>query len=279
MATPYSNPSTQKPYSVPLAIFISFFVLLASARKVNSAEGISFDFTKFTQSDITLQGSAQILSNGILALTKHVNPSWSEGRALYTEPIPIWDASTGNVASFVTSFSFVVQDIPGRNPADGIVFFLAPPDTEIPNNSSGGKLGIVDGNNAFNQFVGVEFDSYINDWDADSAHIGIDVNSLISLKTVKWNRVSGSLVNVGIIYDSLTKTLSVAVTHANGQISTIAQVVDLKAVLPEKVRVGFSAATTSGGQQIHDIHSWSFTSNLETTVSVTSENINIKSYA
>ncbi|XP_057425102.1 putative bark agglutinin LECRPA3 [Lotus japonicus] len=223
---------------------------------------ISFNFPKFTPGDanITLQGGAKILDNGILALPD--DTSIEQSRALYTTPVPIWDSTTGEVASFVTSFSFIVTDIPNRYPADGLVFFLAPFGTQIPNNSGGGALAIVDPNNAFNRFVAVEFDSYINnECDPSYNHIGIDVNSLISLKTVKWNRVSGSLEKVSIIYDSLAKTLSVAVTHGNGQISTISQVIDLKAVLPEKVSVGFSG-TICDGRERHDIFSWSFTSTL-----------------
>lgn len=69
-------------------------------------------------------------------------------------------------------------------------------------------------------------------------HIGIDVNSLISLKTAKWNRVDRSLVRVNIIYDGPSRTLSVAATYSNGEIATVSQVIDLKAMLPEKVRVG-----------------------------------------
>nr|AAA80183.1 lectin [Robinia pseudoacacia] len=260
-------------------MLISFFVLLASARKENSDEGISFNFTNFTRGDqgVTLLGQANIMANGILALTNHTNPTWNTGRALYSKPVPIWDSATGNVASFVTSFSFVVQEIKGAIPADGIVFFLAP-EARIPDNSAGGQLGIVNANKAYNPFVGVEFDTYSNNWDPKSAHIGIDASSLISLRTVKWNKVSGSLVKVSIIYDSLSKTLSVVVTHENGQISTIAQVVDLKAVLGEKVRVGFTAATTTG-RELYDIHAWSFTSTLVTATSSTSKNMNIASYA
>lgn len=128
-----------------------------------------------------------------------------------------------------------------------------------PSNSAGGNLGVVDGKNAFNRFVGVEFDSYVNEWDPNLARVGIDVNSLISLKTEKWNRVSGSLVKVTITYESLTKTLSVSWSNGNigPMISTVSQVVDLKAVLPEVVRVGLSATTTEK-RETHDIHSWSF---------------------
>jgi hypothetical protein len=97
-------------------------------------------------------------------------------------------------------------------------------------------------------------------FDPNYAHIGIDVNTVISSRTTPWNRVSGSLVKVSITYDSPSNTLSVVATNSNGQISTLADVVDLKAVLPENVRVGFSGTVTNVGRQLQHIHSWSFTS-------------------
>ncbi|MCI54471.1 lectin, partial [Trifolium medium] len=51
------------------------------------------------------------------------------------------DIATGNVASFVTSFSFKVEDYENLGPADGLIFFLAPPDTQIPLESDCGYLG------------------------------------------------------------------------------------------------------------------------------------------
>src|ERR1044072_4257492 len=245
MANLYSN---QKPYNV--VVLAGLFVLISL--KGNSAEEIvssSFNFPKFTQGDasLTLQGDAKISADGFLALPNSPDGSfptyWTTSRALYATPVTIWDSASGNVASFVTTFSFVLKDFKDYSPADGIVFFLAPSGTKIPSNSAGGYLGVTDNNRAFNQFVGLEIDTFLNEWDPSSIHVGIDVNSLISLKTLKFNRVSGSLVQVTIIYDSVAKTFTVAMAGQRVQPSTISQVVDLKAVLPEKVNVGFSATT------------------------------------
>ncbi|XP_058763819.1 putative bark agglutinin LECRPA3 [Vicia villosa] len=255
----------EKVFSFVLMILTTSFLLL-EGEQVNSQKTVSFDFPKFSvgQSDVTLQGNAAIYATGTLALTNPTDPNWTAGRVLYSTPVPIWDKTTGNVASFVTSFSFVLEDYDSFLPADGIIFFLAPTNTVIPNNGTGGDLGVVDGNTAFNRFVGVEFDNYVNEWDPESPHIGIDVNSLISSKTAIWNPVSGSLVKVSIIYDSLSKTLSVATTDKDGQITTVSQVVDLKDVLPESVNIGLSASTSLYARQLHNIHSWSFTSFLNT---------------
>jgi len=262
-------------------IYTTFFLLLAT--NINSVQALSFNFTKFTPnaqafpSGITFQGDAQTLNSGVIALTKRIKvPSGTlkptTGRIL-TPPVSLWDTATGNVASFVTSFSFVIETT-GNAPTDGLMFFIAPQDTVIPPNSDSGRFGVVDSKNAYNQFVGVEFDLYANPYDPKSMtyHIGTNVNSLISLKVVKWEWVSGSLTQVSIAYDSPSNTLSVVVTYANGKISTIAQIVDLKTVLPNTVRFGISGASVTG--TAHDIHSWSFTaSNLKTTISSASDKL------
>ena len=253
--------SSKLPLSF-LSVSVIVALLLATTEPVTSQKTTSFDFQNFTsgQSDLIMQGSTKIFPNGVMALT---NPfKQNTGRVLYSNPVTIWDSTTGHVASFVTSFTFMVEDYRGYKQADGLVFFLAPLDTVIPPNSVGSKLGVVDGKNAFNQFVGVEFDSHANEivFDPNYAHIGIDVNSVISSRTTPWNRVSGSLVKVSIFYDPPSNTLSVVATNSNGQISTLADVVDLKAVLPENVRVGLSGTVSAVGRQLQHIHSWSFTS-------------------
>lgn len=257
-------------------IYTTFFLLLAT--NINSVQSLSFNFTKFTPnlktfpSGIAFQGDAQTLNNGVIALTKPMRlPSGttipSTGRIL-TPPVSLWDTA-GNVASFVTSFSFYIRGY-GSVPTDGLVFFIAPQNTVIPPNSESEYLGVVDSKSSYNQFVGVEFDLYANSYDPNIYHIGINVNSLISLKTVNWQFASGSLTNVSIAYDSSSNTLSVVVTYANGTFSTIAQIVDLKTVLPNKVRFGLSGASITGFK--YDIHSWSLTtSNLKTTTSNASD--------
>ncbi|RYQ92718.1 hypothetical protein Ahy_B09g098937 isoform A [Arachis hypogaea] len=253
----------------PFCVFLTFFLLLAaSSKKVDSAETVSFNFNSFSEGNpaINFQGDVTVLSNGNIQLT-NLNKVNSVGRVLYAMPVRIWSSATGNVASFLTSFSFEMKDIKDYDPADGIIFFIAPEDTQIPAGSiGGGTLGVSDTKGA-GHFVGVEFDTYSNSEynDPPTDHVGIDVNSVDSVKTVPWNSVSGAVVKVTVIYDSSTKTLSVAVTNDNGDITTIAQVVDLKAKLPERVKFGFSASGSLGGRQIHLIRSWSFTSTLITT--------------
>ncbi|XP_061371990.1 lectin-related protein-like [Gastrolobium bilobum] len=267
MAT--SNFQHRKPFSVLLPISVTFFFLLLN--KVNSTESTSFSFTKFVPNNINLllQGDALVTSTGKLQLTKveNGNPIYNSlGRALFATPIHMWDNSTGQVASFVTSFTFVIKAPNKTKAADGIAFFLAPIDTQPQ--KPGGLLGLFSDKNynRSNQIVAVEFDTFYNeDWDPKNPHIGIDVNSIKSKKTASWGFANGEVAHVLITYQGSTKTLVASLVHYSRKTSYIVSTaVDVKNVLPEWVRVGFSATTglSESFVETHDVLSWSFESEL-----------------
>ncbi|MCH80049.1 legume lectin beta domain protein [Trifolium medium] len=211
--------------------------------------------------------------NGDLLLPD-LPPTDLVGRAVYKHLVPIWDSSTGNVASFETVFSYrVAVSNYAREPGDGLVFFLTDlASAAIPVNSGDGLLGVANAKNAFNRFVGVEFDSYANPWDPNYEHIGINLNSLYSAKIMKWRWVYGygTILKANIKYDSPSSTLTVVVTDDDGQISTLSQQLDLKWLLPEMAVIGISG---SGMFQTNSILSWSFTSVLNTATRSNSNNI------
>nr|Q41159.1 RecName: Full=Bark agglutinin I polypeptide A; AltName: Full=LECRPA1; AltName: Full=RPbAI; Flags: Precursor [Robinia pseudoacacia]AAA80181.1 lectin [Robinia pseudoacacia] len=274
--------------SFPLLLSISFFFLLL-LNKVNSTGSLSFSFPKFApnQPYLIFQRDALVTSTGVLQLTNVVNgvPSGkSLGRALYAAPFQIWDSTTGNVASFVTSFSFIIQAPNPTTTADGLAFFLAPVDTQPLD--VGGMLGIFkDGYfNKSNQIVAVEFDTFSNiHFDPKGRHMGINVNSIVSIKTVPWNWTNGEVANVFISYEASTKSLTASLVYPSLETSFIVHaIVDVKDVLPEWVRFGFSATTgiDKGYVQTNDVLSWSFESNLPGGNSVASvKNAGLSTYA
>jgi len=153
---------------------------------------------------------------------------------------------------------------------DGFAFFLGPLHFDLPKNSSGGYLGLFNPETALipsqNPVVAIEFDSFTNGWDPASPsqypHIGIDVGSIDSSATVNWPLdfvPLNALGEASINYNSESKRLSVFVAYpGSGKNATgVSFVVDLRSVLPEWVRVGFSAAT---GELVetHEIINWSF---------------------
>ena len=253
-----------------LLIRIGFFLLFLI--KGNS---LFFNFTSFqpNMAGIFFQGDA--FPNGVLQLTRNEaigSLTSSVGRASYAEPVQLWEAKTGRLTDFTTHFSFTIQAVNTSLYGDGISFFIAPLETEIPRNSTGGLLGLFSRETAFNKsansIVAVEFDSFQNQWDPSSDHVGINVNSIDSAANVTWKSSikDGRRANAWVSYNSASKNLSVFLTYANNPIfsgnSSLSHRVDLREILPEKVRIGFSAAT-GRWVEIHNIHSWSFNSTLE----------------
>lgn len=144
--------------------------------------------------------------------------------------------------------------------------------SNIPKNSSGGFLGLFSADFALNAYQNktfvVEFDSFGNSWDPVSAHIGIDINTIASATTAQWssdNVLNGFTAFAIVNYEPVTKNLTMLVSypgsHVNGTSSSLSFVIDLRTVLPEWVRVGFSGAT---GQlvEVHKILSWTFSSSF-----------------
>ncbi|KAK7290505.1 hypothetical protein RIF29_04972 [Crotalaria pallida] len=264
---------TLKPFSALATISITFFLLLLNSSKVNSSEEQSFSITKFStyQENLILQGDATITPTGKLQLTtvdENGNPlPYSLGRALYSTPIRVWDKSTDDEASFATFFSFVVNAPNKTTTADGLAFFIAPVDTQPQTN--GGLLGIFKEAtyNSSNQIVAVEFDTHYNSpWDPrNTPHLGIDVNTIKSKKVAAVGFRNGYVATVLVTYDPTYKSLVASLVYPKFKTSYIVSAaVDLKATVPEWVRVGFSATTGLSDNYIetHDILSWSFKSKL-----------------
>ncbi|KAL5564952.1 hypothetical protein UlMin_028116 [Ulmus minor] len=261
------------------ALFMKMALFLLLLTKTNS---LVFNFTTFTlnvANNISFEGDANPASD-VLKLTKDSVSSTlnnSTGRASYKDQVQLWDPKTRRLTDFITHFTFTMKrlNINDSNAGDGLAFFLAPFDSQIPQNSAGGYLGLFSPNMSSNatgnsRIVAVEFDSYKNRWDPSSGHVGIDVNSIVSKENVTWRPSSimtnGSLANAWVSYNSTTHNLSVFLTYANNPVfggnSSLSHIVDLRDVLPEKVIVGFSAST-GASVETHDIRSWSFNSTLE----------------
>ena len=194
---------------------------------------------------------------------------------IYAEPVRLWDAKTGRLTDFTTHFTFVINAVNISEHGDGLSFLISKFQSNIPNNSSGGFLGLFNSATAFNmslnQIVAVEFDTLKNDWDPSDDHVGINVNSIASAADVKWKSSmrNGSIGNAWVSYNSTSKNLSVFLTYAANPVfsgnSSLSYVVDLRNVLSEWVSVGFSAATGQGTKELHIISSWSFNSTSDHT--------------
>lgn len=215
MAT--SSSQTHNSFSLLLSTYVTLFLLFLN--NAESAYFTSFFFSKSkpNQEKIILQGNAIVTPNGTLELTKlnNGNPvSRSLGRALYSVPIRIYDITTGSVASFTTSFSFIIKAPTTLDFADGLAFFLAPIDTQPQ--KRGGYLGLFPNKkyNTSNQIVAFEIDTFVNDdWDPKGRHIGINVNSIRSDNTSFIELVNGHEAIMEITYQASSKILTASLVY------------------------------------------------------------------
>ncbi|KAF0914868.1 hypothetical protein E2562_032789 [Oryza meyeriana var. granulata] len=262
---------------------------------------VSFNYSNFgpeDQKDIRLEGdaafSADVSFSGdgggwidISANRLEGSIAHSRGRASYARPIPLWDKDTGQVASFTTRFSFVIYPPPPagiNNKGAGMAFFLACYPSRLPSAGSYAyNLGltnqtadqVADGDD---RFVAVEFDTFndtiVHDPDATYDHLGVDVNSVVSKKTLTLPSFSilGNMTAV-VEYDNVSSILAMELQLGYGlngprhRAYNLSYKVDLKSVLPEQVSVGFSAATSTS-VELHQLRSWYFSSSLEPKVAV-----------
>ncbi|XP_074582418.1 L-type lectin-domain containing receptor kinase IX.1-like [Curcuma longa] len=251
---------------------------------VPSSSSLSFNFSSFPNdafgSDILLQGDAEVYRNGGIELTKgsirEANIG-SAGRASYKKELfLLWDAQTKKLSDFTTRFVFDIRDPRQTLRGDGLAFFLSAPMYTVPNNSSGRSLGLFTfppqlPKSPGNSTVAVEFDTFTNPIfnDPEGSHIGIDVNSMNSTATANWsNFMESTIWTSWVTYNSTTYNLSVFLSSGDNKLELSDAVlilnytIDLSTWLPEKVEIGFSAAT-GGGIEAHTLLSWSFHSTLQ----------------
>ncbi|KAE9447019.1 hypothetical protein C3L33_21081, partial [Rhododendron williamsianum] len=248
--------------------FFFFFQLIPFATPLEfSLPSITPD----NSNSINATGDAYISINGI-QLTPDPNdyPNSTSslqhkiGRATYFQPLHLWDNATGKITDFSTNFTFVIQ---GENYGEGITFFLSPNGSNIPPDSGGGGLGLVN-ENGTSTFVAVEFDTYRNTWEPSSIfpinHVGININKMWSVENEYWaSGISNGRTNEAQIkYDSSTKNLSVTYFKNGGAVfQNLYYLVDLSAHLPEWVTFGFSGSTGSAYEK-NSIQSWEFSTSL-----------------
>jgi len=259
---------------------------LLSSVHVPLAASLSFRFN-FSDPDSTCTAqNAELACSGdayfhstenAIELTKNVMGdlnNHSVGRLTYTQPMPLWDGTTGELASFTTSFTFLIKPARPDSPepsADGMAFFLAHhPSGPPPRGSHGGNLGLFNGSTNRNasgddRVVAVEFDTYQNSelGEVDGNHVGVDVNSIFSAESISPNKSikSGETLAAEVAYDNSTETLSVTLRMGGVPPYRVSANVDMRRSLPQMVAVGFSAAT-GRNVEVHQLLSWSFNSSL-----------------
>ncbi|CAM0877412.1 unnamed protein product [Alopecurus aequalis] len=261
-----------------LHLFLVYFCLY-SIWSLHFPRGtsLSFNFT-FSQpsghrtGDLIFQGDALYDSERkLIELTKR-NESESlgnsTGRVVYPQPVPLWDADTGELARFTTAFSFQIKVNTGAiSGGDGLAFFLGYYPPTDPTKNSGKSMGLFpDYPGAGPVMIGNDRAVAIEDIrDTSYSHMGIDVKSIVSQVYTNAtlpgrNLTSGLLMSCEISYDD-AQVLSAVLQICDDATYHINTSVDLRQKLPSMVAVGFSAATGARAE-LHEILSWSFSSTL-----------------
>ncbi|KAJ4845016.1 hypothetical protein Tsubulata_041766 [Turnera subulata] len=265
------------PSPLTLLLLLCFsFVYFTSTAATN------FTFTSFSPNDpnITVYNATtrglnsdhpSIILTGDQTLGSVFNAS---GRACYSHPVELYDPSTNITTDFTTYFEFSILFPNGYNSSissGGFAFFITSQDkSAAPADSAGGWLGLfterTDGEPS-NQMVAVEFDTYQDQWDPSNNHVGINVNSIISVSNRTWNNtmVSNDVYGARISYNGTTNNLTILLKDPDvpndfGSLN-LSYNVNLRDILPENVIIGFSAST-GRAIAIQTIRSWNFTSTL-----------------
>ncbi|XP_041026695.1 probable L-type lectin-domain containing receptor kinase S.5 [Juglans microcarpa x Juglans regia] len=252
-----------------LAVSLFLAVLLGGA--LSPVGCLTFNFSTFQHNypqELLMSNNSRIFLNAI-----QVTPDSkglkdlkdNSGRVFYKTQFRLKSKSKGVTAAFNTTFKLNIQSqtSPG---GEGMAFILAA-DTALPEASYGQWLGIVNATtNGSSQanVVAVEFDtrkSYPED--LDDNHVGLNVNSIYSIKRVSLedygvNLSSALDVEARVQYDGTNISVFVSMTNGARQgMPVLSLPLNLSQYLPEKVFVGFSAST-SDYTELNCVKSWEF---------------------
>ncbi|WCJ34178.1 Concanavalin A-like lectin protein kinase family protein [Euphorbia peplus] len=241
---------------------------------------LTFNYPDFPPetTDILFEGDATTTNGAIRLIPMSSYAEYRVGKASYAKPFHLYDSSTGRTSNFATFFSFSINDL-DLKPSDGFTFFLSPVTYPIPPNSAGAYLGLFNYTVDRNRIVLVEFDTVANSFDPPFSHIGINNGSISSSAYVKWDLTSTNYKegHVWISYNATTRNLSVSCNYDSDRVykgySNVSYVIDLKEVLPEWVRIGFSASSGAIFEKNFAIHTWQFDSDLDSMAKTGSRNV------
>ncbi|XP_062095556.1 L-type lectin-domain containing receptor kinase IV.1-like [Humulus lupulus] len=266
---------------VPILILLLSMTITVAPTSSQDDHRDPFVFNNgFKPSDLDLDGSAEITSNGHLRLTNGTKQN--SGHAFFPNPVSFKATSNGTVSSFSTTFVFAIRSEFPTLSGHGIVFVIAPT-RGLPGALPTQYLGLFnrsnDGN-ATNRVIGVELDTIRNREfkDINANHVGIDINGLTSVKAepasyfdekkggfTNLSLISGKPMKVWVEYDAVKKQMNVTLAPAKAvkpQKPLLSLTEDLSPIIKDTMFIGFSSSTGSIMSN-HYILGWSFKINGE----------------
>ncbi|KAJ6832857.1 L-type lectin-domain containing receptor kinase IV.2-like [Iris pallida] len=256
-------------------LFILVILSFASCRE----EDGSFVFNGFHGANLSLDGFASVVPDGLLLVTNA--SSQAKGHAFHPQPFNFKsDTTPGTTLSFSTTFVFAIIPKYSYVSGHGLVFVVSHTtdfSTALPSQFLG-LFNFSDNGNASNHVLGIELDTIPNPefQDINNNHVGIDVNSLQSANSTSagyyddstgafQNLTLASSVPMQIWVDYEGQDMQLSVTMAPVPIAKpkkplLSSTIDLSSVMSDSMYVGFSSAngplfTT------HCVLGWSFKMN------------------
>ncbi|CAN6871275.1 unnamed protein product [Brassica oleracea] len=259
--------STLSDSSSAMARWLLQILLISSLHLVSlsSQQETRFVYESFSsQEDLYLDASAKVLPHGILQLTN--DSDHQIGRAFYKNPIQF--------SSFSTHFVCALVPKPGKEGGHGLTFLVSS-SMDFSHAQDKRFLGAFNATTSGFPVLAIELDTIYNPQfnDLKSNHVGIDVNSPISVgvasasyysdtkgKNESMNLLTGKPVQVWVDYDGTVLNVSIAPLKVQKPSRPLlSQHISLSEIFwnRSKLFVGFSAAT---GSKVcdHYILWWSF---------------------
>ncbi|KAM0004141.1 putative non-specific serine/threonine protein kinase [Helianthus debilis subsp. tardiflorus] len=228
-------------------IFLSFFSALAR-------------FETFTRSYLTFNNSLELQAYSELTFQNYARVSQD---ALQVTP----DTSNNNAAFDLRNQSgrvmfsqpFKLFPINGTS-GEGLAFLIAPT-IAVPDNSYGQYLGLINQTleNEASDVLAIELDTVKQPYDIDNNHIGLNINSIVSVVSTPLTPLNISLAsktpsfhNVWIRYNGNEKVIRVYIAEQPGKTSptppmpqtpVIEHPLNLRKAVSSESYIGFAAST------------------------------------
>ncbi|CAM0958123.1 unnamed protein product [Alopecurus aequalis] len=257
----------------PISLFLlKLFVLGLS---FVAGDDHQFSYSGFSNTNLTLDGTASVTPNGLLELTN--GTTLGKGHGFYPTPLRFHNSSDGTVQSFSFSFVFAIISLYNDLSSNGMAMFIAP-STNLSAAMPVQFLGLLNSQNNGNQtnhIFAVELDTFKNMefQDINDNHIGIDINGLHSIQSHDagfYHDKNGTFQGLGldsqdamqVWVDYNREKMQINATMAPLGMAkptrpTVSANYDLSTVLTDVAYIGFTAAMGKINTR-HYVLGWSF---------------------